>query len=144
LSIPGLNLKSVRKSRLPDFSIGRALSILKDEQTYDLGVTLPLPLWNSKKGEIASASAEQQKAVAELEKLQREIARDLTSAYHDCSQPGNRSRFTRLSFGEIEGHTGFRGGRLRSRRTSLLLYLETQRTYFDTQLDYFDTLRKLP
>jgi len=140
----GLNLKSVRKSRLPDFSIGPSIEYLKDEQTYDLGVTLPLPLWNSKKGEIASASAEQQKAVAELEKLQREIARDLTSAYHDLlSTRESLALYTPDFLGKLKATLDSAADGYAAGRTSLLLYLETQRTYFDTQLDYFDTLRKL-
>ncbi len=140
----GLNLKSVRKSRLPDFSIGPSIEYLKDEQTYDVGVTVPLPLWDSKKGEIASASAEQQKAVAELEKLQREIERDVTSAYHELlSARQSLALYTPEFLGKLKATLDSAGDSYATGRTGLLLYLETQRTYFDTQLDYFDTLRKL-
>ncbi|HLP78538.1 MAG TPA: TolC family protein, partial [Candidatus Paceibacterota bacterium] len=72
----GLNLQSIRKSRLPDFKIGPSLEYTRDEQIVGLGVTLPLPFWDKKKGEITTATAEQDKALAELEKLRADILRD--------------------------------------------------------------------
>jgi outer membrane protein TolC len=65
----GLSLRATRFGRRPDFAIGPSVEYLKDEQTYGVGVTLALPLWDQKKGEIQTATAEQEKAFAELEKL---------------------------------------------------------------------------
>jgi outer membrane protein, heavy metal efflux system len=140
----GLSLQSVRKSRWPDFSIGPSVEYLQDEQTYDVGISLPLPLWDSKKGGVASATAEQEKAVAELEKLRREVVRDVTSAYHNLQAareslalytPGLRDKLK----ADLDAATqGYSDG-----RTSLLNYLEVRRTYFDTQADYLDALQKL-
>ena len=140
----GLNLRSVRKSRLPDFTVGPSVEYLKDEQTYDFGITLPLPLLDSKKGEIVTASAEQDGALAEFEKLQQEILRDVTTAYHNLvSARESLALFTpeflaKLKSALDDAGQGYAGG-----RTTLLIYLETQRTYFDAQADYFDTLQKL-
>ena len=75
----GLSLQSIRKSRLPDFKVGPNLEYTRDEQIVGLGVSLPLPFWDKKKGAIATATAEQEKALAELEKLRREILRDVTT-----------------------------------------------------------------
>ncbi|HUI06812.1 MAG TPA: TolC family protein [Verrucomicrobiae bacterium] len=140
----GLNLRSVRKSRLPDFTVGPSVEYLPDEQTYQFGITLPLPLWDRKSGEIATATAEQQSALAELEKLQQEVLRDVTTAYHNLvSARESLALFTPEFFAKLkraldDAGQGYAGG-----RTPLLIYLETQRTYFDARADYFDSLQKL-
>ena len=76
----GLSLQSIRKSRRPDFKVGPSLEYTRDEQIVGFGLTMPLPFWDKKKGEIATATAEQEKALAELDKLRREILRDVTTA----------------------------------------------------------------
>ncbi len=140
----GLNLRSVRKSRLPDFTVGPSVEYLKDEQTYDFGITLPLPLWDSKKGEIATATAEQESALAELEKLEQEILRDVTTAYHNVvSARESLALFTPEFLAKLKSALDAAAQGYAEGRTTLLIYLETQRTYFDTQADYFDTLQKL-
>ena len=140
----GLSLQSARKSRFPDFAVGPSVEYLKDEQTYDFGVTLPLPLWDSKKGEIVTATAEQQKAVAELEKLRQEIGRDVSSAYHNLtSARESLALYTPEFLGKLQSALDEAARSYAEGRTSLIIYLETQRTYFDTQADYFDTLQKL-
>jgi len=140
----GLNLRSVRKSRLPDFTIGPSVEYLRDEQTYDFGISLPLPLWDSKRGEIATATAEQERALAGLQKLQQEVHRDVTTAYHNLVSARESlalytpELLTKLKTALDEAAQGYAAG-----RTTLLIYLETQRTYFDAQANYFDSLQKL-
>jgi cobalt-zinc-cadmium efflux system outer membrane protein len=140
----GLSLRSVRKSRLPDFTVGPQVEYTRDEQTFDFGISLPLPLWNNKRGEIASATAEQEKALAELDQLKQEILRDVTIAAKNYEAardslayylPALREKLQSASVAAAQGYT--------EGRTPLLLYLETQRTYFDTQAGYFATLQKL-
>jgi cobalt-zinc-cadmium efflux system outer membrane protein len=140
----GLSLQSARKSRFPDFTVGPSVEYLKDEQTYDFGVTLPLPLWDSKKGEIATAKADHEKAVAELDKLNQEISRDVTSAYQNlASAKESLALFTPEFLAKLKSALDAAAQSYADGRTSLLVYLETQRTYFDTQGDYFETLQKL-
>src|SRR5215471_3664811 len=55
--LAGLNLRSTRVGRRPDFAVGPSVEYLDNEQTYDLSVTLALPLWDQKKGEIQTATA---------------------------------------------------------------------------------------
>jgi cobalt-zinc-cadmium efflux system outer membrane protein len=139
-----LNVQSVRRSRLPDFSVGPVVEYIKDEQTYDLGISLPLPLWDQKKGEIASAAAEQDKAEAELEVSRHEIIRAVTSAYHNlAAAKESLTLFTPDLLARLKTALDGAAQSYVEGRVSLLFYLETQRTYFDTQADYFDTLQKL-
>ncbi|MFO1511955.1 MAG: TolC family protein [Verrucomicrobiota bacterium] len=78
----GLSLALTRKSRLPDFTIGPTVEYQKPEQVYGFGISLPLPLWDKKKGAITTATAEQQRALAELDTLRRDIVREVSSAAH--------------------------------------------------------------
>lgn len=140
----GLNLQSVRKSRLPDFKIGPNIEYTRDEQIVGLGISLPLPLWDKKKGEIATATAAQEKALAELENLRREIRRDVTLVTQNLTAAQESLAFytsalrDKLRAALDAAEAGYADG-----RTPLLLYLEAQRTYFDTQADYFDALQKV-
>ena len=78
--LAGLNLRSTRFGRRPDIAIGPSVEYLDNEQTYGLSATLALPLWDQKKGAIETATAEQKKALAELEKTRAEIAGEVTKA----------------------------------------------------------------
>jgi outer membrane protein TolC len=75
-----LKLRATRFGRRPVFAIGPAVEYLPDEQTYGLGVTVALPLWDQKKGEIQTATAEQERALAETQKAQIEIGSAVTKA----------------------------------------------------------------
>jgi len=140
----GLNVRSARKSRLPDFTIGPSLEYTKDEQIYGLGVSLPLPLWDRKRGEIATATAEQQKALAEFDKLQQEILRDVASARQNlAATTEGLAYFTPALREKLKTALDAASQSYSEGRTTLLIYLETLRTYFDTQADYLETLQKL-
>ncbi len=140
----GLNVDSAKKSRWPDFTVGPGLEYTRDEQIVGFGVSVPLPLWNRKQGEIATAKAELEKTRAGLDQLRRAIGCDVTIASQNFTAaadslayytPALRNKLkTALDAAEASYSEG---------RASLLLYLEAQRTYFDTQADYFATLQQL-
>jgi cobalt-zinc-cadmium efflux system outer membrane protein len=140
----GLSLQSIRKSRLPDFKAGPSIEYTRDEQIIGLGISLPLPLWNTKKGEIATATAEQERALAELEKLRREILRDVTTAAQNlAAAKDSLAYYTPALREKLHAELDAAGQSYSEGRTQLLLYLEAQRTYFDTQADYLETLQKV-
>ena len=76
----GLNLKATRFGRRPDFAVGPQVEYTKNEQIYGVGVTVALPFVDQKKGENATATAEQQKALAEIEKTRLEITGGVTKS----------------------------------------------------------------
>ena len=116
----------------------------RDEQIVGLGVSMPLPFWDKKKGEIATATAAQEKALAELDKLRREILRDVTTAAHNLTAARESLAFyTPALRDKLKAALDAAAQSYSEGRTPLLLYLESQRTYFDTQADYFDTLQRL-
>ena len=81
--LAGLNLSSAKLSRKPDLKVGPSLEYTDVEQTVGIGFSLPLPLWDQKKGKIARATAEQEKALAEIDKARAEIAGGVTPAAHE-------------------------------------------------------------
>ncbi|MBI3427897.1 MAG: TolC family protein [Acidobacteria bacterium] len=140
----GLSLQSIRKSRLPDFKVGPSVEYTRDEQIVGFGLSLPLPLWDKKKGAIATATAEQEKALAELEKLRREILRAVTTASQNLTAAKESLAFyTPALRDKLRTSLDAAAQSYSEGRTPLLLYLESQRTYFNTQADYFETLQKL-
>ena len=140
----GLSLQSIRKSRLPDFKVGPSVEYTRDEQIVGFGLNVPLPLWDRKRGEIATATAAQEKALAELEKLRREILRDVaTTSQNLTAAKESLAFYTPALRDKLKTALDAAAQNYSEGRTPLLLYLESQRTYFDTQADYFETLQKL-
>lgn len=139
----GLSLQSIRKSRLPDFKVGPSVEYTHEEQIVGFGLSLPLPLWDKKQGEIATATAAQEKALAELDKLRREILRDVTIAAQNLTAAkASHALYTPALRDKLKAALDAAAQSYSEGRMPLLLYLESQRTYFDTQADYFETLQK--
>lgn len=139
-----LSLRATRFGRRPDFAVGPSIEYLKDEQTYGLSATLALPLWDQKKGEIQTATAEHQKALAELEKLRAEVRGEVTRSAEALSIAS--SQLTLYSPAFIERLKAFveqaEQGYAQN-ATSLLIYLDAKRTYFETLTNYYDALSKV-
>lgn len=137
-------VRLARRSRLPDFTLAPSYETEPDTSFYALGVSLPLPLWDRKQGEIATAEAEERRASAELAKLRQEVSRDVvTSAEQLAAAREGLAYYTPELRAKLEKALDAAAGTYEEGRTTLLVFLETQRTYFDTQADYFETLEKV-
>jgi cobalt-zinc-cadmium efflux system outer membrane protein len=137
----GLGVRAAKLSGRPDFTVGPAVEFDKEEQIYGVSFSIPLPLWNSRKGEIQTATAGQQKVLAETEKLRREIASAVTTAEQNLRTadaqlalytPEFRSRLRALVEQAEKSYA--------QSATTLLIYLDARRTYFDTLADYNESL----
>jgi outer membrane protein, heavy metal efflux system len=142
--IAGLNLRSKRFGRRPDFAIGPSIEYLPSEQTYGVSATLALPLWDQKQGAIETATAEQKKAFGELEKIRAEVAAEVTTAAANLQaakeqlalySPAFLDQLKRVMTQAEQGYA--------QNTTTLLIYLDAKRTYFDTLVDYYDSLSKV-
>lgn len=143
--VAGLSLRRTRFGRRPDFAIGPQVEYAPNEQIYGLGVTVALPFWNQAKGEIQTATAEQQKALAEIEKLQREIAAAVTRTAAKMDVARDQLALYAPEF--LEQLKAFLAQAEKSyaqNATTLLIYLDARRTYFDTLADYYEALGNLP
>jgi len=140
----GLSLALTKKSRLPDFTVGTSVEYRDGEQIYGLGISLPLPLWDKKQGAIATATAEQQRALAELETLRRDIIREVSSAAQLLTAARESLAIYTPEFrGKLKAARDNAAQSYAAGRTSLLVYLETERTYYDTEAAYYETLKRL-
>ena len=139
----GLNLRSVQKSRYPDFTVGPGFETEPGLQVFSLGLSMPLPLWDRKKGPIAVAIAEQERSLGELDKLRQEILRHVTTAGQNLAAVKEAlTNYTPEFLERLRASLNAASQSYGEGRTPLLLFLETQRTYFETQASYFENLEK--
>lgn len=144
VEISGLNLNKTRFGRRPDFAVGPTIEVTPSEQNYSLQATVSLPLWNLSKGEIASATAEQRKALAEIEKTRREITGAVVKARAKLDVARDQlALYTPAYLDQLKGFLGQAEKSYAQNATSLLIYLDAKRTYFDTLADYNEALAKV-
>lgn len=137
----GLTLRSTRFGRRPDFAIGPQVEYTDKEQTYGLGVTVALPFWDLKKGEIETATAEQQKAIAEIQKTRLEITAAVATATEAFEVARNQLGLYTPEFLErLKGFVAQAEQGYAQNATTLIIYLDAKRTYFDTLANYYESL----
>jgi len=144
VALAGLNLRSTRFGRRPDIAIGPSVEYLDNEQTYGLSATLALPLWDQKKGAIETATAEQKKALAELEKTRAEIAAEVTKTSATLQIAKDQLALYSPAFlDQLKNFMAQAEQGYAQSATTLLIYLDAKRTYFDTLADYYESLAKV-
>jgi cobalt-zinc-cadmium efflux system outer membrane protein len=140
----GLSLRATRFGRRPDFAIGPSIEYVKDEQTYGISATIALPLWDRKKGEIQTATAEQQKALAELEKLRVEVRGEVTKSAEMMRIAMSQLALYSPAFLEkLKNFVQQAEQGYAQNSTTLIIYLDAKRTYFDALTDYYEALSKV-
>jgi cobalt-zinc-cadmium efflux system outer membrane protein len=140
----GLSLRATRFGRRPDFAIGPSVEYLETEQTYGLGVTIALPLWDQKKGEIQTATAEQAKAMAELEKLRLEVRGEVAKSSEALRIASSQLALYSPAFLEkLKAFVQQAEQGYAQSATTLIIYLDAKRTYFDALTDYYGALSKV-
>jgi outer membrane protein, heavy metal efflux system len=140
----GLNVRSARLSRAPDVTVGPYFEYTPQEQLYGLNISIPLPLWDQKKGRIQTASAEQQKALAELEKTRAEIIGAVTSTAANLENAKKQLELYGRSFlGQLKSVLEKAEKSYAQNETTLIIYLDAKKTYFDTLAEYYSALSNL-
>lgn len=139
--IAGLNLRSARLSRNPDFTLAPSLEYTENEQIFGVGISLPLPLWDQKKGEIQTATAEQKKTLAEIEKSRAEIAGEVTKAAANLQiAKDSAALYTPEFLDKMKALVAQAEQGYAQNATTLIIYLDAKRTYFDSLSDYYESL----
>lgn len=131
-------LDQVKASRVPDVSLFGGFDREIDRETYRAGITIPLPLWSQRQGEIAEATAAARRAEAEARRARIELTKGITQAYEQY----------RIANGQLDL---FRKGILRQSEealeiarksyqfgeVSLLELLDAQRVAFQMTHEYY-------
>ena len=128
-------------SRVPDVTLrGFAVDEI-DRQAYALGLSIPLPFWYLREGEIAEARAQTMRADATLKKARIDLSSMITQAYQRYQMA--REQLTVFEEGLLKqaeetlriAEISFRQG-----ESGLLDLLDAQRVRQATRLRYFRTL----
>jgi cobalt-zinc-cadmium efflux system outer membrane protein len=142
--VAGLSSRSARLGGRPDFALGPRLEYTKEEQIYGLGVTVALPFWDRKEGEVETASAEEKRILAELEKTRLEIAGAVTRATKELQWAREElALYTPAFLEQLKNLVAQAEKSYAQNATSLLIYLDAKRTYFDTLASYYEALGNL-
>jgi cobalt-zinc-cadmium efflux system outer membrane protein len=109
-----------------------------------LSITVALPFWDQKKGEIQTATAQQQRALAETEKAQIEIGSAVTKAAEKLEVTKKElALYAPDLLAKLKGFVTQAEKQYAQSTTTLLIYLDAKKTYFDTLADYFGALGNL-
>ncbi len=137
----GLSVRLTRMGKLPDFSVGPNVEYYVDEQIFSISASVALPVWDQKKGEIQTVTAQQQQTLAEIRRLRLEIAGGVTGAAANLGVA--RDRLALYSPAFLDKMRAFvkqaEEGYAQS-ATTLIIYLEAKRAYFDTLTSYYESL----
>lgn len=140
----GLSVRLTRMGKLPDFSVGPNVEYYVDEQIFSISASVALPIWDQKKGEIQTVTAQQQQTIAEIRRLRLEIAGGVTGAAANLGVA--RDQLALYSPAFLDKMRAFvkqaEEGYAQS-ATTLIIYLEAKKTYFDTLTNYYEALGRV-
>lgn len=135
------SLEKEKASIFPDITVSGFSGRETDKKSYGVGLSIPIPLWYQRRGEIARAFADKTRAETEIYKIRVELSRAITEEYqnyliaHDqvdvfekglLKQAEEALRIAELSY--MQGESG------------LLDYLDAQRVYRSTLAEYYQSL----
>ena len=139
--IAGMNVRKSRLARRPDYAIGPAVEYSRSEQVIGLSATISLPRKNYGQGEILTASAEQRRALAEIERLRREITGAVAKASTQLATAHSLLALYPQSYlDQLKAVVEQAERSYAQNATSLLIYLDAKRTYFDTLASYYEAI----
>ena len=139
--VAGLNLRKARLARRADFAIGPSLEYSRSEQVLGLSATVSLPRKNYGQGEILTATAEQRKALAEIERLRREITGAVAKAATQLTTAHTLlALYSPAYLDQLKAVVDQAERSYAQNATSLLIYLDAKRTYFDTLAGYYEAI----
>lgn len=140
----GFTLEMEKASIFPDVTVKSFFDKGTDTNSYGLGISIPIPFWYQRKGEIAGASAEKIKSEAELHRTRVELSNSITQEYQHyliafdqievfekglLKQAEEALRIAELSY--TQGESG------------ILDYLDSQRVYRTTHVEYYQSFFEL-
>ena len=144
VAVEAARLGEARAARVPDLDAHAGVRRLAElgETGFIAGVSLPIPLWNPRRGAVEAAEAERRAAAARERAVGRRLEQELRGAYdrliaaRDAYEAAHTrvEPLARAALGELEA--GYRSGRF-----SYLDHLEGQRAMLEAELLVLKTAR---
>lgn len=137
----GLGVDAAKLASNPDLTVAPSAEISEDEQIYGIGLSIPLPLWNSNRGGIETATAEERRARAEIGRLERDLSGAVRAATERLVAAQEQVALYTPEFLERLRSLLERAERgYGQSATTFLIYLDARKTYFDTLAAYYESL----
>jgi len=137
----GYSLKKEQASIFPDVTVKGFFNKELDKDGYGVGLSVPIPFWYQRKGEIATASAEKTRAEAEVYRTKVELAKSITEEYQNYAIALDQIEvFEKGLLKEAEEALRIAKLSYRHGESGLLDYLDAQRIYRATFLEYYQSL----
>ncbi|MBI4644969.1 MAG: TolC family protein [Deltaproteobacteria bacterium] len=134
-------LSAERQAWVPEVKLKFFHTLEIDQRTTGGGISLPLPLWNRKGGEVDKAAAARRQAAAELGLTRQELETKL-AAQHSLYMVARRQveSFQKNILPQAAESLRLAEFTYRQGETGLLELLDSRRVYRTTESDYYQAL----
>jgi cobalt-zinc-cadmium efflux system outer membrane protein len=140
----GYSLERERASVFPDVTLRGFFNKEIDKDSYGVGLSVPIPIWYQRKGEIATASAEKTRAEAEVYRTKVELGRSITEEHRNYVTALDQIEvFDKGLLNEAKEALRIAEFSYRHGESGLLDYLDAQRVYQSTFVEYYQSLFEL-
>jgi cobalt-zinc-cadmium efflux system outer membrane protein len=133
-----------RLSAKPDVDVGLTGGVEESKPIAEFSISVPLPIWDRKKGAITQAEGEKKGAEETLKQVQRNITQEVLDAFNKYTVAQKTVRF--FHEGILSKTAKTRDIIRQSFEKGLLGFLDVidaQRTYLDVLRDYYQSLYDL-
>jgi len=133
----GSTLAQERASRMPNVSVQGTYHREAGDEAITAGLSIPLPLWYRRQGEISTALGAQRQAEAEQERLRNELEQAVTQYYQDARTANEQINvFEKGLLNQAKEALEIARFSFQHGAISLLDVLDAQRVYRQTLLEY--------
>ncbi|HAG51980.1 MAG: hypothetical protein A2X87_00350 [Deltaproteobacteria bacterium GWC2_42_51] len=140
----GYSLEMEKASIFPDVTVRGFFDREIDKDAYGIGLSIPIPFWYQRKGEITTARGELAKAEAEIFKTRIELSRLITEQYQNYTTALDQIEvFDKGLLKEASEALRIADLSYKQGESGLLDYLDTQRVYRSTIAEYYQSLFEL-
>ena len=140
----GYALEREKASIFPDVTVKGFYASEIDKESYGVGISIPIPFWYQRKGEITTASAEKTKAESEVFKTKVELSKAITEEYQNYLIALDQiDVFEKGLLKQSEEALRIADLSYRQGESGLLDFLDTQRVYRSTLIEYYQSFFEL-
>ncbi|MDP3595769.1 MAG: TolC family protein [Nitrospirota bacterium] len=130
-------LEQERASRIPNVAVMGQYHREAGDESITAGLSVPLPIWYRRQGEISAAMGAQRRAQAERERVQQELEQTITQHFQEARTAQEQMRvFEQGLLYQAKEALDIAQFSFRQGVASLLEVIDTQRVYRQTLLEY--------